>query len=175
MISVTTSSTRMLSRVGVREERSEHTYRSARRHVTHVCCAIVVFSRAHRREHGLGIPAAQPSGHGGSPRTEAGCSESRPWGKEVTRAEQVWVDSAESPVRKKEDTQQDTAEQPHASGTTTSGFLSLSRSLSRSLSHLSLFSFSLSLPLVLSHSLSSLSLSSLTFFSILSSLFISVL
>ena len=37
----------MISRVGVREERLEHTHRSARRHVTHACCAIAV-SRAHR-------------------------------------------------------------------------------------------------------------------------------
>ena len=39
----------LLSRVGVRKESSEHTHRSARRHMTHVCCAIAVFSEAHRR------------------------------------------------------------------------------------------------------------------------------
>ena len=46
------------TRVGVRKMRLEHTHRSARRHVTHVSCAIVVFRRRTGRELRLGICCA---------------------------------------------------------------------------------------------------------------------
>ena len=74
------------SRVGVRKVRSKHTHRSARRHVTLVCRAIVVFFPGHRGEHG--IPAAQPwcatADGSGMPRVT-------PLEKKVTCTEQAWA------------------------------------------------------------------------------------
>ena len=58
--------------------RLKHTHRSARRHVTHVCCAIVVFFSVRTGgERVLGIPAARLTGRVVAELTDGHCA-SRP-------------------------------------------------------------------------------------------------
>ena len=83
MISSTVSNTHVMSRVGVREERLEHTHGSARRHVTHVCCAIVVL-QAHRGRARARDPCCATFKRRWATAGEEGMLRVTPLGKEVT-------------------------------------------------------------------------------------------
>ena len=138
VIFCTVSNTRMISRVDVRGWRSEHTHRSARRHVTHVCCAIVVF-RAHRERARARDRCCANIRRWWVTADERGMLRVTLFGKEVTCAEQVCVTRQKSaPCKKEQHTQQDTAEQQHAplappqAGLTHSHSLTLSLSLTLS-------------------------------------------
>ena len=100
MISRTVSNTHTVSRVGVRGERLEHTHRPARRHVTHVCCAIVVF-QAHRWRARARDPCCATFRRRWATASEEGMLRVTPSGKEITCTEQVCVTRQRSPPAKK--------------------------------------------------------------------------